>query len=110
MMIFRPESGLVYFNVDHVCETILDRVRAEATPPKLVVLDLSAAPRLDLQSTQTLAGMAEEITASGIRFQIVEARSSVRARLRANDVDARLGEIDRFISVADVVDGFEKSD
>ncbi len=44
VLIFRPESGLVYFNMDHVRDTILDRVRAEATPPKLVVLDLSAAP------------------------------------------------------------------
>ena len=43
VMIFRPESGLVYFNVDNVCDTILSRVRAEPTPPKLVVLDLSAA-------------------------------------------------------------------
>src|SRR5204863_2025903 len=29
VLIFRPESGLVYFNVDHVCKTILDRVSAE---------------------------------------------------------------------------------
>ena len=28
--------------------------------PKLVVLDLSAAPRLDLQSAHALAGMADE--------------------------------------------------
>ena len=42
--IFRPESGLVYFNMDHVRDTILARVRADKTPPKLVVLDLSAAP------------------------------------------------------------------
>ena len=27
--IFRPESGLVYFNVEHVRETILERVRAQ---------------------------------------------------------------------------------
>src|SRR5207249_462791 len=43
VLIFRPESGLVYFNVDHVCETILNRIRAEPVPPRLVVLDLSAA-------------------------------------------------------------------
>ena len=36
VLIFRPESGLVYFNMDHVRDTIVDRVRAEATPPKLV--------------------------------------------------------------------------
>src|SRR5207302_10334429 len=45
-MIFRPESGLVYFNVDHVCKTILDRVSAEPALPKLVLLHLSAAPRV----------------------------------------------------------------
>src|SRR5205823_13503591 len=44
VLIFRPESGLIYFNMDHVRDTILNRVRAETTAPKLVVLDLSAAP------------------------------------------------------------------
>src|SRR5580765_2531119 len=57
VLIFRPESGLVYFNVDHVCETILRRVGSK--PPRLVVLDLSAAPRLDMQSAHALAGMAD---------------------------------------------------
>ena len=55
VLIFRPESGLLYFNVDHVRDLILDRTRAEATPPQLVVLDLSAAPLVDLQSAYTLA-------------------------------------------------------
>jgi len=109
VLIFRPESGLIYFNVDHICETILDRVHAETPPPKLVVLDLSAAPRVDLQSAHTLAGMADEITAKGIRFQAVEARSSVRDRLRNEGVDARMGGIDRVTTVADVVDSYQKT-
>jgi MFS superfamily sulfate permease-like transporter len=104
VLVFRPESGLIYFNVDHVCENILDRMRAEPTPPKLVLLDLSAAPRVDLQSAHTLAGMADEITAKGIRFQVVEARSSVRDRLRNEGVDGRLGGVNRLSSVADAVD------
>jgi high affinity sulfate transporter 1 len=109
VLIFRPESGLVYFNVDHVCETILDRVFAEPTPPKLVVLDLSAAPRVDLQSAHSLAGMAEEITAKKIRFQVVETRSSVRDRLRNEGVDTKLGGVDRLSTVADAVDSVEKT-
>src|SRR5437667_7574953 len=71
VMIFRPESGLVYFNVDYVSETILNRVNAEPTTPKLVVLDLSAAARVDMQSAHTLASMAEELTAKGIQFHAV---------------------------------------
>jgi len=109
VLIFRPESGLVYFNVDHVCETILDRVHAESTLPRLVVLDLSAAPRVDLQSAHTLAGMAGELTANGIRFQAVDARSSVRDRLRSEGVDDKLGGVNRFTTVADVVDTFQKT-
>ncbi len=109
VLIFRPESGLIYFNVDHICETILDRVHKESPLPKLVVLDLSAAPRVDLQSAHSLAGMADELTAAGIRVQVVEARSGVRERLRREGLDAQLGGIDRFTAVADVVDNFQKA-
>src|SRR6478752_4437008 len=61
IMIFRPESGLVYFNVDNVYDAILNRVRAEPTPPKLIVLDLSEAPIVDMQSAHTLASLADEL-------------------------------------------------
>ena len=109
VLIFRPESGLVYFNIDHVCETILNRVLAEATSTRLVILDLSAAPQVDLQSAHTLAGMASEITAKQIRFQAVEARSSVRDRLRNEGVDDELGGVNRFTMVADVVDNLNRA-
>ncbi len=108
-LIFRPESGLVYFNVDNVCESILKRVRAESPPPTLVVLDLSAAPRVDMQSAHTLAGMADELTTQGIRVQAVEPRSSVRDRLRIEGVDTKLGGVNRFTSVADAIEDFQRS-
>ena len=108
VLIFRPESGLIYFNMDHVRDTIMDRVRAETAPPKLVVLDLSAAPHVDMHSAQMLGSLANELTASGIQLQAVEARSSVRERLRGEGLEARLGGIDRFTTVADAVDSFQK--
>ena len=106
VIIFRPESSLVYFNVDNVVDVILSRVHAEPTPPKLVVLDLSAAPRVDMQSAYALAGMADELIAEHIRFQAVEPRSSVRDRLRHEGVDSKLGGVNRFTAVADVIDHF----
>jgi high affinity sulfate transporter 1 len=110
VMIFRPESALIYFNIDNVCDAILNRVRGEPTAPKLVLLDLSAAPLVDMQSAHTLAGMADEFTAQGIQFHAVEPRSSVRDRLRHEQVDAKLGGIDRFTNVADVIDHFLGND
>jgi len=106
VMIFRPESALIYFNVDNVCDSMLSRIRAAPKLPKLVVLDLSAAPLVDMQSAHTLAGMAEELITERIQFQAVEARSSVRDRFRREGVDAKLGGVNRFTTVADVIDHF----
>lgn len=106
--IFRPESGLVYFNIDHVRATIVEQTRASVPAPRIVIIDLSAAPMVDLQSAHALGALADELGASGIRLHVVEARSSVRERLRREGLDARLGGIDRFTSVADVVDSLLK--
>lgn len=103
-LIFRPESSLIYFNIEHVCMTILDRVRQAPVPPQLVVLDLSAAPYVDLQSAHALAGLADELGKVGIRLQAVEARAGVRDRLHGEGLYSRLGGINRFMSVADVLD------
>ena len=108
VMIFRPETGLFYFNIDYVCEAILNRVHAATPSPKLVVIDLSAVPRIDMQSANTLAEMATEVTGKGIGFHAVEPRSSVRDRLRLEGVDARLGGVNRFTGVADVVEHFQR--
>jgi len=81
---------------------------AKAADTKFVVLDLSASPRVDLQGAHTLAVLAEELTESGIRFQVVEARSSVRDRLRAEGLDEKLGGISRHTTVAQVIEEFER--
>jgi MFS superfamily sulfate permease-like transporter len=100
---------MLYFNVDHVRDAIGERARGESAPPKLVIIDLSAAPFVDLQSAHTIAGLVEELSAAGIRVQIVETRSSVRERFRREELDAKLGGINRFSSVADAVESFHES-
>jgi SulP family sulfate permease len=74
-----------------------------------VIIDRAAAPMLDLQTAHTLADLTGELTAAGIRVQVVEARSSVRERLRREGLDERRGGMDGFRSVADVVNNFQKN-
>jgi MFS superfamily sulfate permease-like transporter len=90
-----------------VQDTIVDRVHAESAPPKLVVLDLSSAPHVDMHAAHMLAGLADELAAAGVRLEVVEARASVRERFRGGGADAKLGTVDRFTSVADAVEGFK---
>jgi high affinity sulfate transporter 1 len=108
VLIFRPESSLIYFNVDNVCDVITERLRADPARPNAVIIDLSAAPHVDLQSAHTLALLADQLRAEGTLIQIVEAHSSVRERLR-REGSSEFGEINRFTSVADVVDNLKRA-
>jgi len=63
---------------------------------------------VDMHGAHMLAELAGELTAAGIRVQAVEARSSVRDRLRNEGVEAKLGGINRVTSVADAVEAFQK--
>ncbi|HEX3228638.1 MAG TPA: SulP family inorganic anion transporter [Pyrinomonadaceae bacterium] len=108
-LIVRVESSLLYFNAEHVRDTVAARLRAEATPPKIVILDLSASPHLDIQACGVVMNMADDIKAVGARLQIVEARSSVRDRLRAEGIEEHVKQVNRFTSVADAVEDFQKT-
>src|SRR6266545_3056060 len=109
VLIFRPESGLVYFNADHVCTAILGRVSAAPTLPRLVILDFSASPHMDIQACGVVMNMADDIKTAGAHLQIVEARSSVRDRLRAEGIEEHVSQVNRFTSVADAVEDFQKA-
>lgn len=107
--IFRPESSVIYFNVDHICDSIRNRLAALPTEVRLVVLDLSAAAHVDVQGAHNLAALAEELTAEGKTVRVVEARASVRDRLTLEGVSQRLGGVNRFTTVAEVVSEFQKT-
>ncbi|PYV94889.1 MAG: DNA repair protein [Acidobacteria bacterium] len=108
-LLVRIESSLLYFNAEHVRDMVAARLRAEATPPKIVILDLSASPHMDIQACGVVMNMADDIKAVGARVQIVEARSSVRDRLRAEGMEEHVSQVNRFTSVADAVEDFQKA-
>jgi high affinity sulfate transporter 1 len=108
LLICRPETGLFYFNIDHVRDTLTHLARTTDPAPRRLLLDLSAAPRIDLQAAQTLAGLHGELAALGCQLQIVEAHAAVRDVLRLEGVEEKVGHINRFTSVADAAEAYEK--
>jgi len=63
---------------------------------------------MDIQACGVVMNMADDIKAAGARLQIVEARSSVRDRLRAEGIEEHVSQVNRFTSVADAVEDFQK--
>jgi MFS superfamily sulfate permease-like transporter len=107
ILIFRVEASLLYFNVAYVRHAVLARIGAESKRPKMVLCDLSASPHVDLQGARILMALADDLKSIGIRMQVVEARGSVRDRLRSERLDEKLGGVDRYRNLAQVVEDFE---
>ena len=108
VLIFRPESSLLYFNAEHVRDTVVARVGDAAGTIRTVVCDLSASPHCDLAGAEMLRGLADDLAKLDIRMRIVEARSKVRDRLRTEGIEDRIGRIDRFTTVADAIEAADE--
>ena len=107
VLLVRVEAALLYFNVTHVHDAVLEGIRAATEPLKLVVCDLSTSPMVDLAGARMLIKLHEELQAAGIRLQLVSARAAVRDILRAEGLEERVGYFGRRIAVADAIDEFQ---
>ena len=104
VIVFRVESGIFYFNTEHVFDAVLARIDSEKEPPKLVICDLSTSPAVDLAGARMFNTLHQELSRRGILLRLVEARSSVRDILRLEGVEDKVCRIDRFQSLADIIE------
>ncbi len=108
LLIFRVESSLLYFNAEHVRNTVWARVQAMAEKPRLVLCDLSNSPYLDMAGVEMLEALYRDLAASGIRLRLVEAHAELRDLLRLEGLADKVGPIDRSLSMADAVAEFQR--
>jgi sulfate permease, SulP family len=105
VMVYRVDQPLIYFNVDHVREDLVTRVRSAPAPPRLVVLELSLSPQLDLAGVHMLGELEEQLRALGAGLRLAEVHSHALDRLRAEGVADRFGGVARRTPVAMLVGG-----
>ena len=108
VLAFRVESGIVYFNTEHISDTITQFVDSLDEPVKLVICDLSTSPAIDIAGARMFLSLNAELRKRGIILRLVEARSKVRDMLRSEGVEEKVGRIDRFTTLAAAIDAFYK--
>jgi high affinity sulfate transporter 1 len=102
VLAFRVEASLLYFNVDHVLETVLRRVRTESGLRR-VVYDLSNTPYVDVAGARMLRRLHDELAGKDIELRVVGAHSEVRDRLRFEKLQDWVGPINRHVSLHEAV-------
>jgi sulfate permease, SulP family len=85
---------------------ILNRIRTVESV-RLVIGDLSNSPYVDLSGARMLAKLTDDLAEWGATLRLTEIHAEARDLLRAENLEAKVGRIDRFTSVNDVVERFD---
>jgi len=102
VLAFRVEGSLVYFNADHVLQTVLRRAGGEPGLRR-VVYDLSNTPYVDVAGARMLRRLHDELAGRGVGFRLVGATGEVRDLLRFEKLDEWVGPINRHVSLGEAV-------
>ncbi|WP_343676453.1 SulP family inorganic anion transporter [Paraburkholderia heleia] len=106
VLMFRVEASLLYFNADHVRAAMTAKIQSAAWPVKLVILDLSNSPAVDIAGARMLATLHTDLVSAGRRLRIVAAHGSARDMLRAEGLEELVGDISRLVSVDDAIETY----
>jgi MFS superfamily sulfate permease-like transporter len=102
-MILRVEAPLLYFNANHVRDTVRQHLSDAPEPVQAVIFDLSTSPTVDVTAGLMLASLQQELAAAGIQLRFANAHSSVRDFIRAGGGEAFIGALSRKLSLDGVV-------
>jgi sulfate permease, SulP family len=103
VLILRPESSILYFNVNHIKEDITTLVHNYPGKLNLVIVDLSSSNFVDVSGARFLLQLEDDLEKKSIGFRIVEALGNVRDILRAEGMEKEIGHISRKSTINEIL-------
>ena len=103
VLILRPESSILYFNINHIRDAIRGLVKNYPGKLELLILDLSSANYVDVSGARFLVQLEDELEKRNIGFRIVEALGNVRDILRAEGMEKEIGHISRKLTINEIL-------
>jgi sulfate permease, SulP family len=107
-LILRPESSILYYNVNHIREDIRELVKSYQGKLEVLILDLSSANYVDVSGASFLIQLEDDLEKKDIGFRIVDALGSVRDILRAEGMEKEIGHISRKLTINEILAGNHK--
>ena len=104
VLALRVEAAFLYFNVQNIKDEILRLINLQIPSVKLVVIDLSTSPNVDLAGARMLNELHDQLAENGVSLKLAEMHGGVRDLLRAEGLIQRLGGFERRMSIAELID------
>ena len=107
ILVLRIDGPLIFPNVARVRQDILGYVR-KSGKAELVVLSMRSAPYIDLQATDMLSTLYDELRGLGASLKLAEATGDCRDSIKKAGLDSKFGELNPGMSVQMIIDDWLK--
>jgi high affinity sulfate transporter 1 len=92
-LVVRSTSTWLYFNAEHIRRQILNMIDTAPAQIRIVVLDFSSVPAIDITAGMILRGLVRALKDRAIKVEIAELRDEVAENLKLIGADQDLGSI-----------------
>jgi high affinity sulfate transporter 1 len=92
-LVLRSASTWLYFNAEHIRRQILDMIDGAPTGIRIVVLDFSGVPAIDITAGTLLRALVRSLKDRGIKIELAELRDEVVETLKIIDAEYDLGPV-----------------
>jgi SulP family sulfate permease len=92
-LVVRSTTTWLYFNAEHIRRQIVDMIDGAPAKIRIVVLDFSSVPAIDITAGMILRGLVRALKDRAIRVEIAELRDEVAENLKLIGADQDLGSI-----------------
>jgi MFS superfamily sulfate permease-like transporter len=103
LAVMRIESSILYFNAENILEKINHHLKPAGPDLRLLILDLGAAPYVDVAGSKMLLNLAQSFQKENKKIRIVGALSNVREILRKQGLEEITGKISRTSTIDEVI-------
>jgi sulfate permease, SulP family len=106
VLILRVEASIMYFNAENILEIVNSKLESRKNI-RLVILDLSSSPYVDVSGSKMLVDLAKGLEQKNIQLKVAEALSDARIMLRKLGIESIIGHVSRRNSVDNLVKDFQ---
>jgi SulP family sulfate permease len=103
LLVYRLNAPVLFVNAKRPRDGIGAQVRQASPPVRVVLLDLSFTPELDIEGVNVLASLRQELEGQGVALWLAGVRAAVADMLARSGLDDAIGRRRLYRSVEDAV-------
>ena len=103
ILILRVDAPLIFANSHILLARVKHLMQQQVVPVRLVVIDLSPSPIIDVTAADMINDLYDDLSAQGITLRIASASGKVRDILRASGLEKKIGAVRLDSSVNDII-------